>query len=33
VRVIAERFDVNASTVQAISMELTGRPFDDAIAA
>ena len=28
VRVIAERFGVNASTVQAISAELAGRPFE-----
>ena len=28
VRVIAERFGVNPSTVQTISMELAGRPFD-----
>jgi hypothetical protein len=28
VRKIAERLKVNPSTVQAISMELAGRPFD-----
>jgi len=28
VRKIAERFKVNPGTVQALSMELSGRPFD-----
>ena len=33
VRVIAERFGVNPGTVQAISAELAGRPFDAVVAA
>jgi DNA invertase Pin-like site-specific DNA recombinase len=33
VRVIAERFGVNPSTVQSISMELAGRPFEASAAA
>jgi hypothetical protein len=33
VRVIAERFGVNASTVQGISMELAGRPFGESASA
>jgi DNA invertase Pin-like site-specific DNA recombinase len=33
VRVIAERFGVNPGTVQSISAELAGRPFDESTAA
>jgi len=32
VRKIAERFKVNPGTVQAISMELAGRPFEESAA-
>lgn len=33
VRAIALRFKVNPSTVQAISIELAGRPFEASVAA